>query len=55
MKGTITNLYAGVPVSRPHDRIQTYSNGVSHVKIPDPDGNATAFGGAPDAATASPR
>ena len=40
---------------RPHDRIQTYWNGVSHVRVPDPQGNAIAVGEAPDAATASPR
>ena len=26
-----------------HEEIETYSNGVRHVKIPDPDGNAIAF------------
>ena len=26
-----------------HDAIETYSNGVRHVKVPDPDGNAIAF------------
>jgi catechol 2,3-dioxygenase-like lactoylglutathione lyase family enzyme len=26
-----------------HEPIETYSNGVRHVKIPDPDGNAIAF------------
>ena len=26
-----------------HEPIETYSNGVRHVKIPDPDGNALAF------------
>jgi hypothetical protein len=30
------------------DPIETYSNGVRHVKIPDPDGNAIAFAEAPD-------
>jgi hypothetical protein len=33
-----------------HDAIETYSNGVRHVKIPDPDGNAIAFAEPPDAA-----
>ena len=33
-----------------HEAIETYSNGVRHVKIPDPDGNAIAFAEAPDAA-----
>jgi catechol 2,3-dioxygenase-like lactoylglutathione lyase family enzyme len=30
-----------------HEPIETYSNGVRHVKIPDPDGNAIAFAEAP--------
>ena len=29
-----------------HEPIETYSNGVRHTKIPDPDGNALAFAGA---------
>jgi hypothetical protein len=33
-----------------HERIETCSNGVRHVKIPDPDGNAIAFADPPDAA-----
>jgi catechol 2,3-dioxygenase-like lactoylglutathione lyase family enzyme len=33
-----------------HEPIETYSNGVRHVKIPDPDGNAIAFAEPPDAA-----
>jgi catechol 2,3-dioxygenase-like lactoylglutathione lyase family enzyme len=32
-----------------HESIETYSNGVRHVKIPDPDGNAIAFAEPPDA------
>ena len=32
------------------EAIETYSNGVRHVKIPDPDGNAIAFAEPPDAA-----
>jgi catechol 2,3-dioxygenase-like lactoylglutathione lyase family enzyme len=32
-----------------HEAIETYSNGVRHVKIPDPDGNAIAFAEPPDA------
>jgi catechol 2,3-dioxygenase-like lactoylglutathione lyase family enzyme len=32
-----------------HEAIQTYSNGVRHVKVPDPDGNAIAFAEPPDA------
>jgi catechol 2,3-dioxygenase-like lactoylglutathione lyase family enzyme len=35
-----------------HGAIETYSNGVRHVKIPDPDGNAIAFAEPPDAASA---
>lgn len=26
-----------------HEPIETYSNGVRHAKVPDPDGNAMAF------------
>ncbi len=33
-----------------HEPIETYSNGVRHVKIPDPDGNAIAFAEPSDAA-----
>ena len=33
-----------------HEAIETYSNGVRHVKIPDPDGNAIAFASHPDGA-----
>jgi len=29
--------------------IETYSNGVRHVKVPDPDGNAIALAEPPDA------
>ena len=32
-----------------HEAVETYSNGVRHVKIPDPDGNAIAFAEPPDA------
>jgi catechol 2,3-dioxygenase-like lactoylglutathione lyase family enzyme len=32
-----------------HEPIETYSNGVRHVNIPDPDGNTIAFAGPPDA------
>lgn len=35
-----------------HEPIETYSNGVRHVKIPDPDGNAIAFAEMPDAGDA---
>ena len=30
-----------------HERLETYSNGVRHVNIPDPDGNAIAFAESP--------
>ena len=30
-----------------HEPIETYSSGVRHVKIPDPDGNAIAFAESP--------
>ena len=32
-----------------YEEIETYSNGVRHVNIPDPDGNAIAFAEPPDA------
>ena len=32
-----------------HEPIETYSNDVRHVKIPDPDRNAIAFAEPPDA------
>jgi catechol 2,3-dioxygenase-like lactoylglutathione lyase family enzyme len=32
-----------------HEPIETYSNGVRHVKVPDPDGNQIAFAEPPDA------
>jgi catechol 2,3-dioxygenase-like lactoylglutathione lyase family enzyme len=32
-----------------HEPIETYANGLRHVKIPDPDGNAIAFAEPPDA------
>ena len=38
-----------------HEPIETYSNGVRHVNVPDPDGNTIAFAEPPDAANASPR
>ena len=38
-----------------HEPIETYSNGVRHVKIPDLDGNAIAFAEPPEGASASPR
>jgi catechol 2,3-dioxygenase-like lactoylglutathione lyase family enzyme len=38
-----------------HEPIETYSNGVRHVNVPDPDGNAIAFAEPPDASSGSPR
>jgi catechol 2,3-dioxygenase-like lactoylglutathione lyase family enzyme len=38
-----------------HEPIETYSNGVRHVKVPDPDGNSLAFAEPPDAPSASPQ
>jgi catechol 2,3-dioxygenase-like lactoylglutathione lyase family enzyme len=32
-----------------YEAVETYSNGVRHVKVPDPDGNAIAFAEVPDA------
>jgi len=32
-----------------HEPVQTYANGVRHVDVPDPDGNAIAFAELPDA------
>lgn len=32
-----------------HEPIETYANGVRHVKVPDPDGNAIALAEAPKA------
>jgi catechol 2,3-dioxygenase-like lactoylglutathione lyase family enzyme len=37
-----------------HEPMETYSNGVRHVNIPDPDGNAIALAEPADAASASP-
>jgi hypothetical protein len=43
-------LLASLAVRRiDHEAIETYSNGVRHVKIPDPDCNAIAFAESPDA------
>jgi catechol 2,3-dioxygenase-like lactoylglutathione lyase family enzyme len=36
-----------------HEPIETYLNGVRHVKIPDPDGNAIAFAEPPQASSGS--
>ena len=36
-----------------HEPIETYSNGVRHANVPDPDGNAIAFAEPPDPARAS--
>ena len=35
-----------------HEPIETYSNGVRHVNVPDPDGNTIAFAEPPDATNA---
>jgi catechol 2,3-dioxygenase-like lactoylglutathione lyase family enzyme len=35
-----------------HEPIETYRNGVRHVNVPDPDGNAIAFAEPPDAGSA---
>ena len=44
-------LLASLAVRRiDHEAIETYSNGVRHVKIPDPDSNVIAFAEPPDAA-----
>jgi catechol 2,3-dioxygenase-like lactoylglutathione lyase family enzyme len=32
-----------------HEEVETYANGVRHVKVPDPDGNAIAFAEPPAA------
>jgi catechol 2,3-dioxygenase-like lactoylglutathione lyase family enzyme len=37
-----------------HEAVETYSNGVRHVNVPDPDGNAIAFAEPPDAASTPP-
>ena len=36
-----------------HEPIETYSNGVRHVNVPDPDGNTIAFAEPPDASSAT--
>ena len=54
--GRITLAVAGLDALLDHlaaagieyEPIETYSNGVRHVKIPDPDGNAIAFAEPPD-------
>jgi hypothetical protein len=37
-----------------HEPVETYSNGVRHVDVPDPDGNAIALAEPPDGGSASP-
>jgi catechol 2,3-dioxygenase-like lactoylglutathione lyase family enzyme len=37
-----------------HEPIETYSNGVRHANVPDPDGNVIAFAEPPAGASASP-
>ena len=34
-----------------HEPVETYSNGVRHAKVPDPDGNALAFAEPPEGAS----
>ncbi len=54
--GRITLVVAGLDALLEHlaaeriayEPIETYSNGVRHTKVPDPDGNAIAFAEAPD-------
>jgi catechol 2,3-dioxygenase-like lactoylglutathione lyase family enzyme len=61
--GRITLAVAGLdaPLERlsarriEHEPIETYSNGVRHVNVPDPDGNTIAFAEPPDATNTSPR
>jgi catechol 2,3-dioxygenase-like lactoylglutathione lyase family enzyme len=58
--GRITLAVAGLDALLEHlaaqgiayEPIETYSNGVRHVKVPDPDGNAIALAEPPDAASA---
>ena len=38
-----------------HEPIETYSNGVRHVNLPDPDGNEIALAEPPDVASAAAR
>jgi catechol 2,3-dioxygenase-like lactoylglutathione lyase family enzyme len=38
-----------------YEAVETYSNGVRHVNVPDPDGNEIALAEPPDAASASAR
>ena len=38
-----------------HEPIETYSNGVRHAKVPDPDGNALAFAELPDVESGAAR
>jgi catechol 2,3-dioxygenase-like lactoylglutathione lyase family enzyme len=38
-----------------HEPVETYSNGVRHVKVPDPDGNAIALAEPPNGSSTSPR
>jgi hypothetical protein len=63
-ESAITHLIAGVPVTDldglleriaaagiAHEPVETYANGVRHVKLPDPDGNAIAFAEPPAGTT----
>ena len=52
----ILRARAGSPSPSPgSNEFETYSNGVRHVNVPDPDGNAIAFAEPADPAGASPR
>jgi hypothetical protein len=52
MSGRRSECRAGRRSAHGRITVLTYSNGVRHVKIPDPDGNAIAFAEPPDAAGA---
>jgi hypothetical protein len=49
MSGRRSECRAGRRSAHGRITVLTYSNGVRHVKIPDPDGNAIAFAEPPDA------
>jgi len=53
--GSTRSSSASLPKRIEHEPIETYSNGVRHVNVPDPDGNAIALAEPPDAASASLR
>jgi hypothetical protein len=45
-------LWAARCPAHEHEPIETYQNGVRHVNVPDPNGNAIALAEAPEAASA---